>query len=638
VAYAGAPLPEGKPVCWRVKVWDRKGDEGPWSQVYSFTAAKPEGTNALPVRYPLAQRHVKPARIITNSVGHVFIDFGRASYGWLELAPPYTMEKGGDFVMHIGEKAVSNMVDRAPGGTVRYAKVRGALVDPGVYRVPFIADKRNTSGAAVRLPDEVGVIMPFRYVEVETCPYPITAETIRQIAVTYPFDNDAAAFVSSSPALDRVYQLCKYSIRMTSFAGVYVDGDRERIPYEADAYINQLGHYAVDRDYTLARYSIEYLMAHPTWPTEWKQHSIMLAWTDWMYTGNTDSLARCYADLKGKKLLASWARESDGLLVSPGPSQEKDGCKDIVDWPDYERDGFEFKNVSAVVNAFHALNLRQMADIAAALGKTEDADAFRKEYARVAEAFNKVFFNAERGCYVDGEGAAHASIHANMLPLAFGLVPAAEKARVAEFVKWRGMACSVYGAQYLLDGLFEAGLADYAIGLMTRPDKRGWIHMMDLGSTVTLEAWDPVYKPNLDWNHAWGAAPANIIARHVLGVEPLEPGFAKVLLRPQPGSLEAVEGYVPTIRGRVAVGIRQTPGKAFKMTFTIPYNTTARVEVPAFGTDAIRLDGSSVAPVREGDSFVFDSVPSGAHVLTLGAATESATAHTLGWFRRLWPW
>ncbi|MGI6302875.1 MAG: hypothetical protein ACOX52_17715 [Verrucomicrobiota bacterium] len=56
---------------------------------------------------------------------------------------------------------------------------------------------------------------------------------------------------------------------MTSFAGIYIDGDRERIPYEGDAYINQLGHYAVDREYAIARRTIEHFMDHPTWPTEW---------------------------------------------------------------------------------------------------------------------------------------------------------------------------------------------------------------------------------------------------------------------------------------------------------------------------------------------------------------------------------
>ena len=52
---------------------------------------------------------------------------------------------------------------------------------------------------------------------------------------------------------------------------------------------------------------------------------VMMAWTDWMYTGNTESLARCYEALKAKKTLEFCAREKDGLLVSGGMDAPKEG-------------------------------------------------------------------------------------------------------------------------------------------------------------------------------------------------------------------------------------------------------------------------------------------------------------------------
>ena len=73
------------------------------------------------------------------------------------------------------------------------------------------------------------------------------------------------------------------------------------------------------------------------------------------------------------------------------------------------------------------------------------------------------------------------------------------------------------------------------------------------GSTVTLEAWDQKYKNNLDWNHAWGAAPANIIPRFVVGVQPARPGFAEVLIAPQPDRLDRFKAQVPTPHGPVSV-------------------------------------------------------------------------------------
>lgn len=102
----------------------------------------------------------------------------------------------------------------------------------------------------------------------------------------YPFDDDVSRFTSSDPVLNDVWDLCKHSIKATSFCGVYIDGDRERIPYEADAYIDQLCHYCVDREYAMVRYTHEYLLMHPTWPTEWILHSVLMAWADYLYTGN----------------------------------------------------------------------------------------------------------------------------------------------------------------------------------------------------------------------------------------------------------------------------------------------------------------------------------------------------------------
>jgi len=171
----------------------------------------------------------------------------------------------------------------------------------------------------------------------------------------------------------------------------------------------------------------------------------------------------------------------------------------------------------------------------------------------VYRRFNEVFFDAIRGTYVDGEGSNHASQHCNLFPLAFGLVPPERRASVVAYVKSRGIACSVYSAQYLLEGLFEVREAEHAIGLMTSGGLRSWRNMLDQGATLTWEAWDQSLKPNQDWNHAWGAAPVNIISRYVLGVRPLEPGYGRIVIDPQLGGLTELSGVVPTIRGAIHV-------------------------------------------------------------------------------------
>ena len=141
------------------------------------------------------------------------------------------------------------------------------------------------------------------------------------------------------------------------------------------------------------------------------------------------------------------------------------------------------------------------------------------------------------------------------------------------------MACSVYAAQYPLEALFENGDGDAALALMTASTDRSWKHMLESGTTITWEAWDQKFKPNQDWNHAWGAAPANLLPRFVLGVQPLTPGWRRALIRPHPGSLTRAEGNVPTPRGPVRVS--WTRGTGFRMTLDLPAAVTARVELPA---------------------------------------------------------
>ncbi len=507
----------------------------------------------------LTVREVVPAEISKNSAGRELVDFGRDAFGWLEMDGP----EPGQYEIILGElvNARGEVTNAYPKSAIRCFRLKG-VKPAGKHRVKLPPDRLNLKGydpkaPAIRLPEKFGIVTPFRYVEIVKGP----KMKLRQMAVNYPIDMGKSSFTCDNGNLVRVYDLCKYSILATSFCGIYVDGDRERTPYEADAYINQLCHYAIDDDCTLARKSHEWLMEHPTWPTEWRQHSIMMAWADWMWTGDTRSIAKYYNKLKSEKLMDRYARASDGLLETGGERQKgaKRGASDIVDWPQGERDGFVFKPVNAVVNAFYYRNLREMSDIAKAFGRMDDAEYFDAKAKMIYNAYQKVFFDAKKSLYVDGDGTSHSSLHSNAAALAFGLVPEDKVAAVIGFLERKGMACSVYFAQYLLDAFCENGRGDIAIKLMAANSERSWMGMIDFGSTISMEAWNMAAKPNLDLNHAWGAVPLNIIARHILGITPKEPGFKKICIRPQLGGLKYIKGTVPTAAGPVTV--EATPEK-----------------------------------------------------------------------------
>ena len=199
-----------------------------------------------------------------------------------------------------------------------------------------------------------------------------------------------------------------------------------------------------------------------------------------------------------------------------------------------------------------------------------------------------------------------------MFPLAFGLVPDKNLKTVSDFIRSRGMTCGVYGSQFLMDALYESNNAGYALSLLSSTALRSWYNMVRVGSTITLEAWDNQFKPNLDWNHIWGAVPANIIPRKLMGIEPLEPGFKTIRIKPQPSTLAHAEIKCPTIRGEVMASFQNEPGISFKLNISIPSNTKAEVYLPLLSkSQIIKLNGAAVAFKQEGNFAVIREVGSG---------------------------
>jgi len=572
VAYEGNPLEANKTYYWKVRIWDEENRLVDYSEPQKFTTGKSDSYIISTENKYLIDK-VHPTTI--EKRGDVyFMDFGKAAFGTIDFN--YKATSPHNLSVRIGEMLDDKgNVNRTPPAksNIRYQEIKvNVTPEKTKYQIEIapVPDKRMKGPSkAIPLPEDWPVLQPFRYAEVEGAQTTLKAEDFEQLRYTSYWDDSASSFTSNDAILNQIWEFCKYSIKATTFAGLYIDGDRERIPYEADAYLNQLSHYTTDREYAIARRTIEYFMKNPTWPTEWQQHVALLIYADYMYTGNTELIARYYEPLKHKTLFE--LSNEDGLITSTKVTEEfmyklgfekgyKKPLTDIVDWPSKnfagsktkgERDGFVFKPYSTVINAFFYENMKIMAEFAKVLGKTDEVLDFELRATKAKKAVNEQMFDKERGVYVDGIGTDHASLHANMMPLAFGLVPEEHQESVVNYVKSRGMACSVYGAQFLMDGLYNAGEAAYALELLTSQSKRSWYNMIRVGSTISLEAWDYEYKVNLDWNHAWGAAPANVIPRGLWGIKPKTPGFGVATIKPQMSKLKSSSIEVPTVRGTI---------------------------------------------------------------------------------------
>jgi hypothetical protein len=651
--YAGTALQTNTVYYWSVQTQDSTGQTSLFSAIQQFqtdTKFYTAGANLLygvstniwANRYPIAFTNVAPVLITNTAPGVWFVDFGQDSFGYatVQLNGSYS---GTTVTAKFGEMATGLAVDSSPpsGSCVRYGTASFTLQNGNVvYPVRPPSFNGNPDTQVTNPPTSYGVVMPFRYFGLSNCPTNavLTAASVTQQSLLYPFDTNAASFTSSSAALNQVWNLCWNSMRELGFDGIYVDGDRERTPYEADSYIHQMTSYASDREFSMVRYSFEYLLLHPTWPTEWKFHMILIAWADYLQTGNTNLFSTHYSGLQFDSF--TWAATGDGLMQGfPGYAQTTNS--DIVDWPAADRDGFAgisssgYRNwTNAVNNAFYYRCLLTMSNIATVLGRTSDAATYGTDAAKVYSAYNSVLWNSSSQSYEDGLGANHSSAHANFFPLDFGLVPTNNQAAVLSYIHSRitanaGMPPSVYGAQYLLEALFQQNDTDTALGLMTTNGQRGWLNMLNMGSTLTTEAWNFTDKPNMDWNHSWGAAAGNLIQRYVLGVRPVSAGYSQFIIQPELGvTLSSVQGVVPTIRGPVSIQASNATG-LFQLLVTIPGNTTATVMLPAQGATSpvVLFDGSVATSVLSNNWLIVTNVGSGRHALWL--STSNAPAQSM---------
>lgn len=591
---------------------------------------------------PVTTEPVGPVRLVRRDDGVWFADFGRAAFArpLLRLDSP----RACTVTVRLGEvPADETHIHRDPGGSRRYRAIDVTIpAGPSETLVTIPSDERNTGPLAIRMPTHIGEVLPFRYLELHGYDGPLTTESLRQVVAFYPFDETDATFESSSTVLNDVFDFCRYTMKATNFTGLFADGDRERIPYEADGLINQLGWYCTCPDPAPARATIEHLLNHGTWFQEWHQQAVMMAWEDYLQTGD-DRLLRQYTDRLGEKALVALAR-NDGLidstspaitheyldrlgLVQPHPKDDPAECfKPIVDWPHCglfglpphmgATDHHDFRPINTVVNAFACHTMGLMAKICRAIDQPGPARDWADRARRTTEQFNRVLLDTRRGIYIDGEGSTHSSQHSNMFPLALGLVPPQHRASVADYVESRGLTCSVYGAHHLLEALYAAGRGQAARKLMARTGEKSWAHMFRItGSTIALEAWSDRFKPNQDWNHAWGASPAAQIPRGLMGVRPARPGWAEATIRPQPGTLARARLTMPTPLGPLTVRFRQKQGAFFTLTVDLPEGMAAVVTLPPVGDD-----GGTAS--RDGQPLQTDSDSTG-HVVR--AVTGSAT-------------
>ncbi len=522
----------------------------------------------------------------------------------------------GDYVIDLGQEIVGGirvLFDLAAAATVKVyygeqlnedGSVKYRMNTGNVYEETWklVAGKQTI---------ETIDMLTYRYVQISGCPAEITPEMVQGLEIRAPFDEDESYFSSDSALLNDIYELMKNTIKLTT-QDLFVDSQsRERLAYEGDLIINLLAAHAFSDDYSIGRFSAEYLYTHRTWPAEYLLFAAMSAMDDYMATGDISSLEAYYEVLK-TRVFTQYLDEETGLLTSGTSSGPSAMNAVLIDWPLNERDGYDDKvKFNTVLNAVAVGCYEALAEIAALTGHQADADEFYDLADTIRDAMMDLLYDSEKGAFADGLHAdgtrsSHYAQHATAYALAFGIYDDQSMAddMAATIAEQGKIRASVYGSFFLLKGLYDSGNGHVANALLLDEDTsegaHTWAYMLYImGATITTEAWNSQTKNNMTLSHPWGAAPAYAIKNGIFGINPTGAGYSTFDVRLQTEGLTKARLAVPTIKGEIAVSF-EDKGHVYLAQVNVPANTQATVYLPASAGAVITVNGEVVTATVSG--------------------------------------
>ena len=245
---------------------------------------------------------------------------------------------------------------------------------------------------------------------------------------------------------------------------------------------------------------------------------------------------------------------------------------------------------------FYCYLCGKMAKFAEVLGLLDDVKYFNDEMANTTVAYNEKYFNYTQ-CYYGNN-----TVTANILPLWFGMVPKDLQQQVfANIVDKTENECDghvstgVVGIQQLMRTLTEFGRGDLALKIAANDTYPSWGYMVRNGATTIWELWNGnTAEPSMNsGNHVMLLGDLILWDYEYLGgIRALEPGYAKIQLRPYPiEGLDYVNCAYESVSGRIVSSWKRDRNH-FEWDITIPANTTAEVCLPTANGYETKVYGS----------------------------------------------
>ena len=528
-----------------------------------------------------------------------------------------------------------------PGDTVRM--YGGYVLEPGGGVVKKINQGTNLEFYFVLNGKEAvfspNVYLGMRYLQMDNVPGGLPSDAVRFVRRHYELDPTRSGFSSSNPMLTSVWELMCHSLMVGAQEGFVDTPTREKGPFISDGWSQSVPAMTVMGDRGMTCRSLnEFLDSQDQyWPDgrlnavypnvdgardipDYTQAFLVWVWDYYMQTGNKAFLETNYARLrKIADYVYSYRNDSTGLIhnLKGGDGLYEHG---IIDWPVSMRYGYDMAVESrTVVDVYAFRDYEILSEIATVLRKTDDQRLFKNRANDMKMAINSWLINRD-GLYIDGLNAnktqsAHVSQHANIFPLAMGIVPKDNLEGVVSEIKKQKMSVGMISLRWLPEALGQAAQGAHLIDLYTNTEWDGWAKTIAEGGTVTWESWNAHLNKD-SMSHPWGAVGLLAMQQYMLGVQPLSPQHEQIRIKPLEfgPKLSYARGVLPTDRGDIGVFWRRSED-VFSLTIHIPDNMTARVYIPRMGKEgsSVSKDGVRFEANEEGDYLFFENVGSGMH-------------------------
>lgn len=559
---------------------------------------------------------IKPTAITNPKPGIYLVDFGQCLYGSVQLrvnGPRGTRVQ------------IRTSYARRADGTLKTEDNRSAL---------------TTDIYTLRGGDEEEIWSPrfrgqgTRFAEITGFPgIPVAANFAFQVLHTDI--EQVGEFGCSNELLNHIYANAGRSIRMQN-RSVPMEPDRdERQPwlghpakssesegyvYGVDGFYNHFlsetrSNQRADGNISDGGWFWDFFSGDPVWPSV---ITVVPLWLHDFY-GDQRAIEANYPAMKAWILFQKRSHLRADFTIDAG------GYGDWVDGSsmDGKRPDNGSTSPQLIATAYFYHNCRLVAEGARLLGKSDDARELGEVADHVAEGFNRRFFDPVSGTYESRTQLSGA------LPLAFGLVPEAQRARVAQalvddiVIKQHGhLSVGLIGMQWFMQALTQIGRPDLAYSIATQTTRPSWGYMISRGATSVWERWDMDTRDPAMNGESQMILAGDLVAwmyQTLGGIErdPSEPAFHRIILRPRiVGDLSSVHASFKSMYGPIVSDWRIEAGK-FKWNLSIPPNTSATIYIPSKGQTDVRESGrpatqsEGVAFLRQGEEGVVYQVGSG---------------------------